>query len=103
MKKKIAIISIIFSVLVGTGIIVSKFLPKGEDDVRDTKIDVESAYAEVEPPEGDGPGFSEEELAFIAEKLAEQFPDITEPYDVLEITPHKAIIVKDGQELEVTY
>lgn len=98
MKKKIAIISIIFAVLVGTGIIVSKFLPKGE-----TKIDVESAYAEVEPPEGDGPGFSEEELAFIAEKLAEQFPDITEPYDVLEITPHKAIIVKDGQELEVTY
>lgn len=99
MKKKIAIISIIFAVLVSTGIIVSKFLPKGEDDVRETKIDVESAYAEVEPPEGDGPGFSEEELAFIAE----QFPDITEPYDVLEITPHKAIIVKDGQELEVTY
>lgn len=103
MKKKIAIVSIIFAVLVATGIIVSKFLPKNSENAKETKIDVESAYAEIEPPEGEGPGFSEEELAFIAEKVAEQLPDITEPYDVLEITPHKAIIVKDGRELEVTY
>lgn len=103
MKKKIAIISIIFVILVGTGIIISKFLPKDEESVKETKIDVESAYAEIEPPEGEGLGFTEEELAFIAEKVAEQLPDITEPYDVQEITPHRAVIVKDGKELEVTY
>lgn len=103
MRKKIVIISVIFAVLVGAGIVISKFLPKDEENVKETKIDIESAYAEIEPPEGEGLGFTEEELAFIAEKVAEQLPDITEPYDVLEVTPHKAIIVKDGQELEVTY
>lgn len=103
MRKKIVIISVIFAVLVGAGIVISKFLPKDEESVKETKIDIESAYAEIEPPEGEGLGFTEEELAFIAEKVAEQLPDITEPYDVLEVTPHKAIIVKDGQELEVTY
>lgn len=105
MRKKIGIaiciIVILAVVIIGISMIAKK--DKEEAFQPSTLYDVESAYAEVEPPEGEGPGLSPEELDFVAQILSEKLPDITEPYDILELTTDRIVILKDGEEYTVTY